>query len=112
MATTGDARAQPRIREVRLRLGRGTLIVPPLVIVLLVLVGPIVVLTLYSMNLRTNIPGTSTAFSAANWKDFLTGAGNPFRAQFLYSMKITLLVSVAVTIAAYPLAYYLAFIAR
>jgi spermidine/putrescine transport system permease protein len=112
VATTEPARPRPRIREVRLRLGRGTLVIPPLVIVLLVLIGPIVVLTLYSVNLRTNIPGTSTAFSAANWKDFLTGAGNPFRARFFYSMEITLLVSVAVTIAAYPLAYYLAFIAR
>jgi spermidine/putrescine transport system permease protein len=106
------ARRQPRVRAVRLRIGRATLVLPPLGIVLLVLVGPIVVLTLYSVNLRTNIPGTPTAFSPANWKDFLTGHGNPFRARFFYSMKITLLVSVAVTAAAYPLAYYLAFIAR
>jgi len=94
---TGDvARRQPRVRAVRLRIGRGTLVLPPLGIVLLVLVGPIVVLALYSLNLRTNIPGTPTAFSSANWKDFLTGHGNPFRARFFYSMKITLLVSVAV----------------
>ena len=106
------ARRQPRVRAVRLRLGRGTLVLPPLGIVLLVLVGPIVVLALYSVNLRTNIPGTPTAFSGANWKDFLAGHGNPFRARFSYSMKITLLVSVAVTAAAYPLAYYLAFVAR
>ena len=78
----------------------------------LVLLGPVVLLSLYSFNLRTNIPGTPTGFSAANWKDFLTGQGNPFRARFFYSLKITLLVSVTATIAAYPLAYYLAFIAR
>jgi spermidine/putrescine transport system permease protein len=112
VSTAGPARRRPRVRAVRLRIGRGTLVLPPLGIVLLVLVGPITVLTLYSVNLRTNIPGTPTAFSSANWKDFLTGTGNPFRARFFYSMKITLLVSVAVTIAAYPLAYYLAFIAR
>ena len=112
MATSDLARRQPRMRAVRLRIGRGTLVIPPLGVVLLVLVGPIVVLTLYSVNLRTNLPGTPTAFSAANWKDFLTGPGNPFRARFLYSMEITLLVSVAATVAAYPLAYYLAFIAR
>ncbi len=79
---------------------------------LLLLLGPVVLLALYSFNLRTNIPGTPTAFSGANWKDFLTGPANPFRARFAYSMKITLLVSIAATIAAYPLAYYLAFVAR
>ena len=112
MPTADLARRRPRVRAVRLRIGRGTLVLPPLGIVLLVLVGPIVVLALYSVNLRTNIPGTPTAFSSANWKDFLTGPGNPVRARFFYSMKITLLVSVGVTAAAYPLAYYLAFIAR
>jgi spermidine/putrescine transport system permease protein len=86
-------------------------VVPPLAIVLLLLLGPIVVLALYSLNLRTNIPFNPTAFSSSNWKDFLTGTGNPFRARFLYSMKITLLVSVTATVAAYPLAYYLAFMA-
>jgi spermidine/putrescine transport system permease protein len=106
------ARRQPRVRAVRLRIGRGTLVLPPLGIVLLVLVGPIVVLALFSVNLRTNVPGIPSAFSSANWKDFLTGHGNPFRARFFYSMKITLLVSVAVTAAAYPFAYYLAFVAR
>lgn len=79
---------------------------------LLLLLGPVVLLSLYSLNLRANIPGTPTTFSGANWKDFLTGSANPFRARFFYSMKITLLVSVAATAAAYPLAYYLAFIAR
>jgi spermidine/putrescine transport system permease protein len=50
--------------------------------------------------------------SWANWQDFVTGPGNPFRGRFVYSLEITLLVSVATTIAAYPLAYYLAFVAR
>jgi len=102
----------PRVRGVRLRLGRGAFVIPPLGVVLLLLLGPVVLLALYSLNLRTNIPGTPTAFSSANWKDFLTGTGNPFRGRFFYSMKITVLVSVAVTIAAYPLAYFLAFVAR
>ncbi|MFL5737471.1 MAG: hypothetical protein ACJ76P_09030, partial [Actinomycetota bacterium] len=102
----------PRRRRFRIRIGRGVFVLPPLALVVLVLLGPIVLLSLYSLNLRTNIPGTPTAFSTANWKDFLTGEGNPFRARFFDSMKITLIVSVAATIAAYPLAYYLAFIAR
>jgi spermidine/putrescine transport system permease protein len=76
------------------------------------MVGPVVLLALYSLNLRTNIPGAPTSLSLENWGDFLTGAGNPFRGRFFYSMAFTLLVSVSTTLAAYPLAYYLAFVAR
>src|SRR5437867_2143497 len=47
----------------------------PLVLVLLLLLGPVVLLSLYSLNVRTNIPGVPTGVSAANWKDFLTGHG-------------------------------------
>lgn len=103
---------KPRIPTVRFSLGRGAFLIPPLGVVLLLLVGPVVLLALYSLNLRTNIPGTPTALSFDNWKDFLTGAGNPFRGRFFYSMEFTLLVSVCTTVAAYPLAYYLAFVAR
>ena len=103
---------KPRVPTVRFSLGRGAFLIPPLGVVLLVLVGPVVLLALYSLNLRTNIPGTPTALSLDNWKDFLTGAGNPFRGRFFYSMEFTLLVSVCTTAAAYPLAYYLAFVAR
>ncbi len=85
---------------------------PPLGVVLLLLLGPVVLLSLYSVNLRTNIPGDPTALSYDNWQDFLRGPGNPFRSRFFYSMEFTLLVSVATTVAAYPLAYYLAFQAR
>ena len=103
---------KPRVPTVRLSLGRGAFLIPPLGVVLLLLVGPVVLLALYSLNLRTNIPGTPTALSFDNWKDFLTAAGNPFRGRFFYSMEFTLLVSVCTTVAAYPLAYYLAFVAR
>jgi spermidine/putrescine transport system permease protein len=81
-------------------------------VVLLLLLGPVVLLSLYSLNLRTNIPGDPTALSYDNWQDFLRSPGNPFRSRFFYSMEFTLLVSVATTVAAYPLAYYLAFQAR
>jgi spermidine/putrescine transport system permease protein len=96
----------------RWRPGRGVFVVPPLVLVIVFLLGPVVLIALYSVNLRTNIPGTPTATSFANWKDFTTGPGNPFRGLFLHSLEITLLVSVLVTAAAYPLAYFLAFVAR
>ena len=41
----------------------------PSVYVLLLLVGPIVLVALYSFNLRTNITGQPTGFSTANWSD-------------------------------------------
>src|SRR6266567_5545509 len=84
---------KPRIPRMRVHIGQGAFVIPPLVLVLLLLLGPVVLLSLYSLNVRTNIPGTPTGLSAVNWKDFLTGRGNPFRARFFYSMKITLLVS-------------------
>jgi len=87
-------------------------VIPPLFIVLLLLLGPVVLLALYSLNLRTNIPGSPTGLDWTNWQDFLAGSGNPFRGRFFYSIEITLLVSLATTAAAYPLAYYLAFVAR
>jgi spermidine/putrescine transport system permease protein len=84
----------------------------PSVYVLLILVGPIILIALYSFNLRTNVAGVHTAFSTADWKDFLTGAGNPFRSRFFTSMLVTLFVSTIAVLGAYPLAYFLAFVAR
>jgi ABC-type spermidine/putrescine transport system permease subunit I len=98
------------VPTLRFRVGRGAFLIPPLGVVLLLLLGPVVLLALYSLNLLTNIPGEPTALSGDNWNDFLTGAGNPFRGRFFYSMVITLLVSIGTTLAAYPLAYYLAFV--
>jgi len=94
------------------RPGNGALVVPPLLFVVVLLVLPVAFVGLYSVGLRTNIPGTPTAFSLLDWKDFLTGGGSAFRSRFVYSMEITLFVSVITTAAAYPLAYYLSFVAR
>jgi spermidine/putrescine transport system permease protein len=112
LPATGLPEQRVRVRSRRLHIGKGAFVLPPLGVVLLLLLGPVVLLVMYSVNVRSNIPGTPTAFSSYNWKDFLTGSDNPFRARFFYSMKITLLVSLATTAAAYPLAYYLAFVAR
>jgi spermidine/putrescine transport system permease protein len=84
----------------------------PSLYVIAVLIVPIVLIGLYSFGLRTNIPGTHTSFSTANWSDFLTGAGNPFRSRFFSSMLVTLVVSCTAVLGAYPLAYFLAFVAR
>jgi spermidine/putrescine transport system permease protein len=84
----------------------------PTLYVIVLLVAPIVLIALYSFGLMTNVPGTNTAFSTSNWSDFLTGAGNPFRSRFFSSMLITLIVSGTAVLGAYPLAYFLAFVAR
>ena len=86
--------------------------VPPLLFVAVVLLAPIAFIVLFSVGLRSHIPGAEVAFSLENWKSFLFGEGNPFRARFFYSMQVAIMVSVVATIAAYPLAYFLAFVAR
>ncbi len=85
--------------------------VTPSVYVLLVLIGPIVLIGLYSFSLLSNVVGVHAAFSTADWKDFLTGAANPFRNLFFRSMLVTLIVSTSAVVGAYPLAYFLAFVA-
>src|SRR5262249_27230905 len=40
------------------------------------------------------------------------GGGGAFRGRFVYSMEVALSVSVLTTVAAYPLAYFLSFVAR
>src|SRR5499426_1033553 len=94
------------------RPGKGALVLPPLLFVVVLLILPVAFVGLYSVGLRTNIPGVPTAFSLMDWKDFLTGGGGAFRSRFVYSMEITLFVSVITTAATYPLAYYLSFVAR
>src|ERR1700726_3323408 len=84
----------------------------PSLYVLLLLIGPVILIGLYSFGLLTNITGASTSFTTSDWKDFLTGAGNPFRSRFFISMEVTLFVSAVAVLGAYPLAYFLAFVAR
>lgn len=96
----------------RRRPGKGALVLPPLLLVCVLLLLPVAFIVLFSVGLRTNIPGMPTAFSLSDWKDFLVGGGSAFRSRFVYSMEIALLVSLLATLAAYPLAYFLAFVAR
>jgi spermidine/putrescine transport system permease protein len=84
----------------------------PSLYVVVILIVPLVLIVLYSLGLMTNVSGNPTSFSTADWKDFLTGAGNPFRGAFFRSMAITLVVSCGAVLGAYPLAYFLAFVAR
>jgi spermidine/putrescine transport system permease protein len=107
---TSSQRRNPDRR--RFRPGRGSLALPPMLFVLILLLGPVIFIGLFSVGLRSNIPGTPVAFSGSNWHDFLFGASNPFRKRFVYSMEVALLVSILTTIAAFPLAYFLSFVAR
>jgi ABC-type spermidine/putrescine transport system permease subunit I len=103
-----------------MRLGRGLLILPPSALVLLVLIGPLVLIGLFSVNSLSEFAHAPTGFSTANWHDFLYGTShhpfigddNSFWKTFERSMVITLIVSASAVVAAYPLAFFLAFIAR
>jgi spermidine/putrescine transport system permease protein len=103
------ARRGPRV-DVR-SLGGLMLVATPSLYVLLLLLGPVILIGLYSFNLATNIHGATTGFDTANWHSFLFAADNPFRDRFFRSLLITLVVSVGAVLGAYPLAYFLAFVA-
>ena len=107
---------RPRRLQARPRGGRGLLIVPPVAMVLAVLVAPIVLIALYSVDVKTNLPFTPTKFTWSMWRDFLPPSQgkfpNPFWHRFEISMVITVVVSLVAVVAAYPLAYFLAFVFR
>jgi spermidine/putrescine transport system permease protein len=94
------------------RAGRGWLVLPVIAFLLAVLVLPLILIGLYSVNLMTNLFGVPTEFSLRYWEDFVPPGSNPFWDRFQTSMVITLVVSVAAVVAAYPIAYYLSFVAR
>jgi spermidine/putrescine transport system permease protein len=109
---SGARRRSPRGAGAGVRsLGRLMLVASPSLYVLALLIGPIVLITMYSFNLSSNVVGAPVGFSTDNWHAFLFEAGNPFRDRFFQSLLITLAVSVAAVLGAYPLAYYLAFVA-
>jgi spermidine/putrescine transport system permease protein len=87
------------------------LVASPSLYVLALLVVPVALIAMYSVNLATNEVGLPAEFSTANWHAFLFEADNPFRDRFIRSLGITLAVSVVAVLGAYPLAYFLAFVA-
>jgi spermidine/putrescine transport system permease protein len=112
-STTG-AQSSPPAAAPRRRikpLGRAWLSLPPVVFLLALLVFPIALIALYSVNLLTNLV-IPTSFSTTNWKDFLPPGDSVFWNRFVSSIVISLIVSVAAVIAAYPVAFYLAFLAH
>ena len=91
---------------------RGWLTLPAIFFLLAVFIFPLVLIGLYSVNLLTNRFGVPTEFSLVNWDSFLPPGDNVFWDRFKSSMVITLIVSVLAVVAAYPVAYFLAFVAR
>jgi spermidine/putrescine transport system permease protein len=125
--TTVDTKRRPAVAAGRRtpRPGRAWLGVPVVLYLTTLLVLPIVLIALYSVGLITNTPYPPVHYSWDNWREFLPGhwlswkTYAPLRAtssvyfdRFKISIMITLLVSVSAVVLAYPLAYFLAFVAR
>jgi spermidine/putrescine transport system permease protein len=85
----------------------GLLALPTLWLVVFFLV-PVVLISLYSVNIFSLYPG-GQYFTLDAWKNFLDGS--PFLDLFWKSIRMSLIVSVVAVVAAYPIAYYLALIA-
>lgn len=125
--TTVDTKRWPAVAAGRRtpRPGRAWLGLPVVLYLTTLLVLPIVLIALYSVGLITNTPYPPVHYSWDNWREFLPGhwlswkTYAPLRAtssvyfdRFKISIMITLLVSVSAVVLAYPLAYFLAFVAR
>jgi spermidine/putrescine transport system permease protein len=107
------------------RPGRAWLGVPVVIYLVGLLVLPIILIALYSLGLITNTPYPPVHYSWDDWRAFLPDRWFSFDTyaplrhtssvyfdRFKVSMMITLLVSVSAVLLAYPLAYFLAFVAR
>jgi spermidine/putrescine transport system permease protein len=127
VATKAEPFSRPTVSVGRrfLQPGRAWLGVPVTLYLLTLLVLPVVLIALYSVGLLTNTVYPPISYSWDNWKEFLPNnwldwkTYAPLRSteaiyfdRFKVSMMITLLVSVSAVLLAYPLAYFLAFVAR
>ena len=84
------------------------LLTPPVLWLGIFFLVPVVLIFLYSVNVFAFFPGTQ-AFTMDAWRDFLDGG--PFLDLFWKSVRMSLIVSVAAVVAAYPIAYFLALVA-
>jgi spermidine/putrescine transport system permease protein len=99
----------------RWRPGRAWLSVPVTAYLLAGLIVPIILIALYSVHLLTNLIFPPAKFSVDTWKSFLPylhHGSSVYFDRFKTSMVITLIVSVVAVLAAYPLAFFLAFVAH
>jgi spermidine/putrescine transport system permease protein len=84
------------------------LLAPPVLWLGVFFLVPVVLIFLYSVNVFAFLPGTQ-GFTWDAWRNFLDGS--PFLDLFWKSVRMSLIVSVAAVVAAYPIAYYLALVA-
>ena len=99
----------------RWRPGRAWLSLPVTAYLLAGLIVPIILIALYSVHLLTNFVFPPAKFSLDTWKGFLPylhDGTSVYFDRFKMSMAITLIVSTVAVLAAYPLAFYLAFVAH
>ena len=99
----------------RWRPGRAWLSLPVTAYLLAGLIVPIILIALYSVHLLTNFVFPPAKFSLDTWKGFLPylhDGTSVYFDRFKISMAITLGVSTVAVLAAYPLAFYLAFVAH
>ena len=81
---------------------------PPLLWLGIFFLVPVVLIFLYSVNVFSLYPG-GQYFTLDAWKNFLDGS--PFLDLFWKSVRMSLIVSAAAVVAAYPVAYFLALVA-
>jgi spermidine/putrescine transport system permease protein len=119
MSTSTDSERRPVPRTGRRGFrppGRAWLGVPVALYLLTLLVFPVVLIGLYSVGLKTNVVYPPISYNWDDWKGFLPflhdGPSSVYFDRFKTSIVITLIVSVSAVLLAYPLAFFLAFVAR
>jgi spermidine/putrescine transport system permease protein len=103
-------RPSPRrtFRKPRPGLATAGLLAPPVLWLGVLFLVPVVLIFLYSVNVFSLFPGAQR-FTWDAWKSFLDGS--PFLDLFWKSIRMSLIVSVAAVLTAYPIAYFLALVA-
>ncbi len=95
----------------RERLRTAGLLSGPLLWLLLFFVVPVVFIGAYSVGAISLFPTDAGVVSLTDWTRFLSG-GTIYTGLFWKSVRLSLTVSVAVVVLAYPVGYYLALCAR
>src|SRR3954471_12398863 len=105
VAEAGTAAAPPRRRRRRLSLATPSLLGLPLAWLGVFFLAPIAIVAAYSFDVLTLFPGPH-GFTLSGWHSVAHNA--VYLRLFWKSVQMSLIVSVLIVLAAYPLAYYLA----
>jgi spermidine/putrescine transport system permease protein len=103
-AATSEPAVAPRRR--RLRLTTPALLGLPVSWLAVFFLVPIAIVAAYSVNVLVLAP-TPRGFTLSGWRSLFSG-GTPYLHLFAKSVEMSLIVSAAVVLVAYPLAYFLA----